>query len=237
MGEMQGHLAASKGRLDDLKKFVESGQNVALQDITGSLPIHHAAKGAYVNCVAYLLEGKLNDMNFKNFEGNTPLHYATVSGTKKVTALFVEAGADLNPLNKMGQTPLHGAVGQRWDHVVAYLGSKRDSECKDCAKKKCQRHVDINAQDAHGRTPLHYASRLYFSGVYELLLELGADPSIKDDSGAIPKSPAVQYQQAFNENAFGVAAMTALLVAIVYALFKQSLDEMYSAVRDYMKSD
>ena len=47
-----------------------------------------------------------------------------------------------------GQTPLHGAVSQSWDHVVEYLGSFKKADCKECKKNKCSKHkLDVNAQD------------------------------------------------------------------------------------------
>lgn len=183
--------ACNYGRLDTLRKLLDAGADPnEVDDATGAFPIHCAARGAHVECVRLLLERRANDPNCRNENGNTPLHYAAISGTKKVSQLLVAHGGDVNAANKAGQTPLHGAAGQNWDHIVAYLGSLRDDSCKECAARTCKKHMaDVNARDNNGMTPLHYASNQFTSSLYEQLLALGADPSIKDEDGDLPVSP------------------------------------------------
>ncbi|CAB1414512.1 unnamed protein product [Pleuronectes platessa] len=43
------------------------------------------------------------------------------------------------------------------------------------------------AEDNEGQTALHYASACEFAEIVELLLNSGADPSIKDMEGSLPE--------------------------------------------------
>eukprot|EP00270_Netrium_digitus_P013958 TRINITY_DN4699_c0_g1_i1.p1 TRINITY_DN4699_c0_g1~~TRINITY_DN4699_c0_g1_i1.p1 ORF type:complete len:205 (+),score=62.96 TRINITY_DN4699_c0_g1_i1:24-617(+) len=64
---------------------------------------------------------------------------ATVGGFCRMSQLLVEFGADVNSKNKEGQTPLHGAVGQGWDHVVDFLSSlevERETENEEDRQKQ-----------------------------------------------------------------------------------------------------
>lgn len=51
------------------------------------------------------------DINFKDGLGNTALHYAVINLSPNVLELILEhEGADVDLINKLGQTPLHCAV-------------------------------------------------------------------------------------------------------------------------------
>jgi len=70
--------------------------------------------------------------------------------------------------NPMGTTPLHVATLFGHTAIIRYLGG-RFSET-------------LQAQDSSDRTPLHYAATMADNGhYYNLLLNLGADPALKDN--------------------------------------------------------
>ncbi|CDQ67981.1 unnamed protein product [Oncorhynchus mykiss] len=47
--------------------------------------------------------------------------------------------------------------------------------------------LTLFSQDDEGQTALHYASACEFADVVELLLQAGADPSMKDQEGSLPE--------------------------------------------------
>ena len=93
-----------------------------------------------------------------------------------MTAL-IDLGADANfCAPDSGQTPLHNAVEhEHFSHVVPYL---------------LGRGVDVNKQDAKGRTPLHYAVRRHDrkvrNALVKQLLDAGADRTLRDCAGKTP---------------------------------------------------
>ncbi|XP_014072171.1 acyl-CoA-binding domain-containing protein 6 isoform X2 [Salmo salar] len=61
------------------------------------------------------------------------------------------------------------------EHITTAISSKK---------------VDVNAKDEEddeGQTALHYASACEFADIVELLLQAGADPSMKDQEGSLPE--------------------------------------------------
>ena len=74
--------------------------------------------------------------------------------------------------DRRGLTPLHKAVGLNKREVAEFLLGKGGVDNLACA-------------DCEGRTPLHYAALVgdQAEGLYEWLVEQGADPRIEDKQG------------------------------------------------------
>ena len=89
------------------------------------------------------------DVNAKDEDGFTPLHYAAVTGRKEIAEILIAEGADVNakigsagalyfkgqtPLDfKKGQTPLDWAIGRKRTETAALLrkhGGKTGEELK-----------------------------------------------------------------------------------------------------------
>merc|ERR1712115_712656 len=57
------------------------------------------------------------DVNSGDFEGTTPLHFATMNGRAPAVQLLVEAGADPSRVDNKGVSPLDYATFRNWTSV------------------------------------------------------------------------------------------------------------------------
>ena len=149
--------AAVGGDLAEVERLVVGcGVDPNVQDKDGYTPLHYAAWKGHHKVVELLLEHGANP-NIQKHDGETPLHLAVWEGHHKVVELLLEHGANPNiQENKYGYTPLHDAVNR-------------------CLKNK------------FGRTPLHFTvSRYHVVDVVRVLLDHGADPTIRDNKGRTP---------------------------------------------------
>ena len=114
--------------------------------------------------------------------GRTMLSWASQKGDNTTVVELLDCGADPNRTDSSGASCLHYAVlGDSGSCVRLLLASKAESEVKD--------------QD--GWTPLAHAA-MRISGVFEVLLEFGADMEAQDHYGQRPILIAVIYDQPQN---------------------------------------
>ena len=90
-------------------------------------------------------------------------------------AKLVELGAEVNVHDVAGYTPLHYCFSRQDVNVVYEMG-----------KKLVAKGAKVNAVNRFGATPLMAPVRGKDLEATKLLLQLGADPSIKDLNGVSP---------------------------------------------------
>ncbi|MEM4217275.1 MAG: ankyrin repeat domain-containing protein [Candidatus Methanomethylicaceae archaeon] len=113
------------------------------------------------------------DVNVKNNDGCTPLHYACLGGDLNVVKSLIEHGADMNAVDHKGNTPLHYACEGNHIEVVRFL---------------IEHGADVNAANHKCNTPLHYACKKGHLDIAILLYKAGADIETKNSSGKKPLS-------------------------------------------------
>ena len=89
--------------LESLKKEIEAGTDVNLQNQYGWTPLHIAIRRDRRDMVAYLLE-KDADINKVDGVGWTPLMEAVMDDMTELCAFLVEKGADVSITNERGAT-------------------------------------------------------------------------------------------------------------------------------------
>jgi ankyrin repeat protein len=141
------------------------------------------------------------DLNPRDFPDNaTPLHFAAVHGDLETIRLLVEAGADIE-----GKGDDHGVGVLGWatclrdvrQEVAAYLldhgatlnlwtaiALDRADDLRAMVARDRSLLAARMTRNQHRRTPLHHAVAKNRLRMVRLLLELGADPSARDATGA-----------------------------------------------------
>ena len=116
---------------------------------------------------------------------STPLHWAGSSGSPRAIGLLLTNGASLEARDSDQATPLHHA-------------SVRNSA--DTVDQLLKQGAYTAAEDRNGETPLHWAARHQTDPmVSELLLQYGADPSVRGSNGTTPRALARQFRPILND--------------------------------------
>ena len=111
--------------------------------------------------------GTMSDVNTKDADGNTPLHFAARERDHKRVEMLLSHGAEVNAKDKYGDTPLHDAAR---------------NHASDTTEILLKNGADINAKNNRGNTPLHEAVGRNSSEVAEILLKYGANANAKNNT-------------------------------------------------------
>jgi ankyrin repeat protein len=109
--------------------------------------------------ICRLLIDKGADIEAKDREGWTPLHWAAQRGHIEVVRLLCDHGADIEAVNFYGRRPLPMAAMSGQISIVKELFEARNAE--------------INARDDDGRTALWYARVNGYADVADYLVSHG----------------------------------------------------------------
>lgn len=162
-GETSLHLASRWGYAALVEKLVEAGADVnARTDVDGATPLHMALDS---ETIKYLVR-RGAFVNAEDDEGFTALHRAARQGNLERVELLWSLGASVDARDKGNRTALHSAA---CDGHVAVLSFLIDI-CK----------ADVNALSTNGNSPLHAGVSNGHANVTELLLQRGANRSLRN---------------------------------------------------------
>lgn len=113
--------------------------------------------------------------------GWTPLMVACRAEMSQVAQTLINAGANVDAATENGWTALHSAANLGLDEVIKMIAARSK--------------LGVNGTDREGRTALHLAVEYKNYNTVKTLLELAADPEIKDIKGVSPSSLAEQTNQ------------------------------------------
>jgi len=204
------HLAAYKGDLATVRKFIEGKAPVNVVGEGGLTLLHAAASGGQRETAAYLISHGA-DGNALDKKKQTPLFCAAAAGHRAIVRLLIDKGADLNPEREPDRwTPLYAAVEFGYKDIVELLiarGSNVNIKTltgdtplhavalkgdRESAGLLIAQGADLNVRNARWlNTPLFLAVVAGYRDIVELLATKGANLNTKNTDGFAPLHYAV----------------------------------------------
>jgi uncharacterized protein len=124
-----------------LKAFADAGIDVNSQNNLKETALIYAIQNAETKTVEALL-GKA-DINLKDGNGNSPIHFALLKKKDQIVELLLEKGADVN---------VTGASGSAKNQSILLLAAIRGND--DLIVKLLEKGADPNLADSEKSTPL-----------------------------------------------------------------------------------
>ncbi|MEQ2194518.1 hypothetical protein XENOCAPTIV_030365, partial [Xenoophorus captivus] len=193
-GDSLLHFAITLGNEEAVKFLLLNDANPNLPNARGSTPLHLATE-KHLKLLAELLLGRRRtNVNAKDEDQYTPLHWAAQNGDEAMTRLLLDRGATINETDGQGRTPAHVACQHGQENVIRVLLS-RNADVQIKGKNNWtalhfaawqghlgivkllvkQAGANVDSQTTDGRTALHLASQRGQYRVARILIELGAD--------------------------------------------------------------
>jgi ankyrin repeat protein len=208
-GDTPLHVAVSAERSDLVNHLLAWGAPIHALNSQGRTPFQ-IALALSPRMVSTLLTK--DRIQMADDSGSSPLHIAIRENAPLSTIRTIIAqGARLSPVDSEGRSPLRLAVDQEsWELAKLLADSGADpftiagdgKTAGELVIAKGANQVQmifsgkaINARDSSGNTILHYAARYGNRETIAVLLELGANKSIKNISAESPADIAKRWER------------------------------------------
>jgi len=211
-GDTPLHIAVAMERIDIVNMLLKTGVSIHARNTRNRTPFQ-TALSVSPKMVSTLLEN--NRIYIPDDYGNSVLHVALLEKTSDVIIKSIlSQGARINAIDNNGKTPLRLAIDlEMWqsakiiadsgaDPFLAATDGKSPAEVAFSKGEVGIRAVfsgkAINAKDSSGNTVLHYAARLSKPDIISILIELGANKSIKNITSESPNDIALRWNRKDN---------------------------------------
>jgi hypothetical protein len=164
-------------------------------DANGNTMLMIACQNKKLGIVKALLEmGAQGTINKQNAVGDTALHIACKNGYSAIASVLVLNGADLTIKNVLGKTPidvcndsaLKAKLELHQANVKKMFEFVKNNRTQDL-RQLLETFRGVNLVDlTTGDTPLHIACQLGNKDVALLLIQAGANPTLKNKNGQTP---------------------------------------------------
>jgi ankyrin repeat protein len=217
------HIAVECQNIETIKILIDVGASVnairdakrfALSSVFWA-PLHIAVQNANVEIINILIDASA-DVNIANKQGATPLHIASQYNRPEIVKLLIDNNANIEATDVDGDTPLLISIRSHQISNFEYLCNKNNLEslsnkegtalhiaCRygfiDIVSKIIDVHNDVSfinkPNNITGNTPLHEAVISGNAELVQLLLDNGADPTIRNNKLLGDGTPDIQAGQ------------------------------------------
>jgi ankyrin repeat protein len=160
--------AVQRDDADEVNGLLRRGFDPNIRDPKGQVGLTLAIQAESLKVFAALMANRRLKVETRNRDDESPLMMAALKGNVDAVKALIARDADVN---KEGWAPLHyAASGVKAEHVriIALL---------------LENHAYIDATSPNGTTPLMMAAQYGSNDAVQLLLNEGADPTIKNQLG------------------------------------------------------
>ncbi|MFZ3017269.1 MAG: ankyrin repeat domain-containing protein [Gallionella sp.] len=162
--------AVDRNDVELVKVLLESGADACKRDRFGQTPLHWSTHilNTFTNdgvCLNLLLN-VVDTVNVIDNEGQTPLHCASRRGNPAQVQALIQAGADVNLQNRIGNTPAHELVQNLFPDFVSCV----DSDEFKTLLLLIRAGADLDKEDRFGKTVYDLLKEADLTDFYELCL-------------------------------------------------------------------
>ena len=175
-GQVPLHIAAEKALDDVVRKLIEFGANVNIQDGDCNTAMQAAILSGHAEIVNIFLETPEMDVNLRNAQGHTALWLALGLPEQHVASSLVDRGCDINLCTSSGDSMLHHAVKTSNERATLFL---------------LDNGANPQLSNDQRETALHLAASLDLHSVVPALIEAGASLNAQDKELRTPLMRAI----------------------------------------------
>ncbi|KAL0243041.1 hypothetical protein GEMRC1_005604 [Eukaryota sp. GEM-RC1] len=215
--------AVIENQLSDVRQLLRDHPSSSSQSNPedGFFPIHYAAQVDNAAMVGLLLSSPFTDINARDAEGRTSLHWSIFSLSVTTTAALIKAGGRVDLPDSSGLLPVHrlatcqstdDSFKQKYTQLLLILSSinpafinipadtgltplmiAAQSGNHTLVSVLLQFNAKVNVQDNNGCYPIHWATYSGCSQTILALLSQGADMWVKDNIGRFPVHICIKF--------------------------------------------
>ena len=161
--------AAADGKQNAFEMLIQNGADPSLKDVSHNSLLHFAAQGGDMTIINRLLSFGLY-IDSRSLPGETPLMHAAADGNQSAFETLIQNGADPFLKDNDGSSLLHHAANGGNTSIIDELLSLG---------------LDVDSRSSYSSsTPLMYAAEWPQQRAFQMLIQNGADPFLKDKDGS-----------------------------------------------------